>query len=416
MARYLSKTTTIALFFLFVFLCSINEASDENYKYQKTTIYDLKQETRIQIIKIFLTLREALILRMTSKLFEKSTPNINTKNAKYFVPFLNFGYDKNIGFALARYCSTPNDMDDSDTLEFIKNNIENLENSKIFFNSYVFVFKLSDDNLDDYRVYFGGIGEYEKTIPLKCTIGEICELKMNENAIAVSIYTYIDETILIVGDPDYYTNEDPEKFKSTKTEYFPFCTPHTCSIWNPETCDLFSWGNFNVDNEIAPTQEKLLAVLEVASNDQAICVKFANGKMKAWGNIYFGGKIPENIQNLLIRTILSTNGAFTALTNDGKVFAWGDPLFGGKIPEEIQVQLYNVFQIRSAIKGAFAALTNDGKILTWGNPLFGGIIPEDIQIQLYNVDCSSPDDENEQFTVFFSDDDREPLSWPQKTL
>jgi hypothetical protein len=74
--------------------------------------------------------------------------------------------------------------------------------------------------------------------------------------------------------------------------------------------------------------------------------------------------------------------------------------------------------ITSAYEGAFAALTIEGKVLTWGNPLFGGIIPEDIQIQLYNVDCFSPDDENEQFTVFFSDDDREfePLSWPQKNL
>jgi hypothetical protein len=157
---------------------------------------------------------------MTSKLFENSTPQINTENTIYFKPFLNFGYDKNIGFALTRYCSTLSHEDDLEKLQFINKNIPNLKQSEIFFNSYVFVLTLNNENTTtnynpprhyNFHVLFGGIDEYyeEKIpIPITCAVGELRALKKNENAIIFYIKTNEEEKLLILLGFHFHNNWD----------------------------------------------------------------------------------------------------------------------------------------------------------------------------------------------------------------
>jgi hypothetical protein len=81
-----------------------------------------------------------------------------------------------------------------------------------------------------------------------------------------------------------------------------------------------------------------------------------------------GGKIPQDIQNKMIKNvkmIFSTDFAFSTLLNDGTVVAWENEWYGGKIHDEIQTQLINVKQIIPT-ETQITASCEGGKILTWG--------------------------------------------------
>jgi len=77
-----------------------------------------------------------------------------------------------------------------------------------------------------------------------------------------------------------------------------------------------------------------------------------------------GGKIPGPIEN--VKMIFSTLGAFVALFNDGRVLAWGDKNFGGKISDKIKSQLrIQAVKIIIPSEHQFTALCENGEMFTW---------------------------------------------------
>ena len=76
---------------------------------------------------------------------------------------------------------------------------------------------------------------------------------------------------------------------------------------------------------IFEVQEFLMNVEKLYKNDYSFAAKIQNtGKIITWGYAECGGDITE-IQNQLvnIKTVISTNGTFTAIKKDGTKITWG---------------------------------------------------------------------------------------------
>jgi len=165
----------------------------------------------------------------------------------------------------------------------------------------------------------------------------------------------------------------------------------------------------------------------IVSNYGAFAALLENGSVIAWGDLYHGGSIPDNIQTHLLKNvktihstndafaallengnfvtwdydcggiffpmqvkiIFSNNYAFVALLEDGDVISWGSPTTyqncGGFIPESVQIQLFKNVKTIVSTSSAFAALLENGSVIVWGNEYYGGKISSETAHQLKNV-------------------------------
>lgn len=177
-----------------------------------------------------------------------------------------------------------------------------------------------------------------------------------------------------------------------------------CAITADEDKTVFSWGYFRYggrykvswsnDDEndidyIAYPDKAIQSIERIYSTSSAFVSIDTSGQLFAWGNLYGGRLLPDNLKNITHNVkIYSNEVAFVSIDESYNIHYWGDPSFVEQYPLPNDLTNLNTKAINDkqymikhiCVTGrAFAALMTNRKVYTWGDISYGGILPSEFE-------------------------------------
>ena len=161
------------------------------------------------------------------------------------------------------------------------------------------------------------------------------------------------------------------------------------------------WGSYPRMHPSVEVYAKLVNVVSITSNANAMAALKSDGTIVTWGddNYNNNGGNSDEVQSQLVNvaSIVANNAAFAALKSDGSVVCWGGRRHGGRDDDgfgvgtmavcvrqnqsdyrqyvSVQSDLVNVVSITAIQPAGFVALKNDGTLVLWGGGRWLGVWP-----------------------------------------
>ena len=143
---------------------------------------------------------------------------------------------------------------------------------------------------------------------------------------------------------------------------------------------VISWGDPAYGGDNASVKLKCFGARGLWATQSAFSAwSYVHG-MITWGA---GNTCPRRVSEALWAehhtdtvppTVVTTRGAFAALTRSGRVYAWGDTATGGELPTELYGPKAKAVASLRATDRAFLAVFTDGGVCAWGHPGYGGAV------------------------------------------
>ncbi|MCE7578601.1 hypothetical protein LZS94_13915 [Aliivibrio fischeri] len=140
---------------------------------------------------------------------------------------------------------------------------------------------------------------------------------------------------------------------------------------------LVAWGQSIYGGTLPDEMKSALSIKDIVTSQDSFTVLDNDGNAYSWGHSPF-----EQHQN--IQTVYATRYAFAGITTSGKVKAWGDSYYGGLL-SSAATDFTNANPITRlcASDASFVAISDGNKgVAAWGNDYGAGYIPSNIQTEL----------------------------------